>query len=265
MRSFVLAALARVQAAPTCTHCAFVDSCDDNGTIKMEARIQKDKVMAIPDGFQDAAGDFYTATFNQADLTPTFEGDNLIMTKAIEETYPIKINDEDGNKVTVYKQTGHTLSFKCSYALEDKVVKQNLNVAGHDHKDSAENTGTLGYKLEMIENCDLDPDNCVLYKIGSTAGFTITPINPDLVYASIKSCEVHRNSVHVQIIGEGGDMCLNKFLNSQLTSYTSMNQLAVSFLIKYVLSKLLKNYSGFIYCIQMEHNCWRSRPRRTIS
>jgi len=229
MRSFVLAALAGVQAAPTCTNCAFVDSCDDKGTIKMEARIQKDKVMAIPDGFQDIPGAFYVATFTQADLTPTFEGDNLIMTKSIDETYPIKINDKDGNKITVYKQTGHSLSFKCSYALEDKVVKQDFNVAGHDHEDSAENTGNLGYKLKMIENCDLDPDNCVLYKIGSTAGFTITPNNPDLVYASIKSCEVHRNSAHVQIIGEGGDMCLNKFLNSQLTSYTSKYQLSGSF------------------------------------
>merc|ERR1739838_341061 len=87
MRSFVLAALAGVQAAPTCTNCAHVDSCDDKGTIKMEARIQKDKVMAIPDGFKDIPGAFYVATFTQADLSPTFDGDNLIMTKSIEETY----------------------------------------------------------------------------------------------------------------------------------------------------------------------------------
>lgn len=186
--------------------------------------------MAIPDGFQEVGGsDFYHADFYQNDLTPSFDGNDLVMTKLIAETYPVEVNDRDGNKVTVYKQTGHTLTFKCKYALEDKVVKQNFNVAGHDVQDSTENYGTLGYKLEMVENCELDPNNCALYKIGSTAAFTITPYNPNLVYASIKSCEVHRNSAHVQIIGEGGDMCLNDFLNSQLTKWTSMTELVGSF------------------------------------
>merc|ERR1739838_1247665 len=107
-------------------------------------------------------------------------------------------------------------------------VKQDFNVAGHYHKDAAENTGNLGYKLKMIENCDLDPDNCVLYKIGSTAGFTITQTIP--VWSTLQS---NRAKFIVILLTfrllEGGDMCLNKFLNSQLTSYTSMNQLAGSF------------------------------------
>merc|ERR1712113_52231 len=101
----------------------------------MKARILKSEVMAVPEGFEDVGGsDFYHATFNQDDLTPSFDGNDLVMTKSVEETYPVQVNDKDGNKVTVYKKTGHTLEYKCRYALEDKVVKQDFNVAGHDHQ-----------------------------------------------------------------------------------------------------------------------------------
>lgn len=228
MRNFLLAAIATTAYGETD---AFVDQCDLNGVIQMKARIRKSTIGPIaPTGFTDVAGDFYEATLNQGDLDSSFEGSEwLVMKKTVTESYEVTVKDKNGNDLTVYKQGGHSLTFTCKYSLADQILKEApFTVSGSDFKDEATGTGTLGYDLEMVENCSLEPTDCTLYKIGSKVEFTVTPDNPGLVYAYVKSCEVHRGANHVQIIGEHGDMCLNKFLKSQLTSYLSQEELRVS-------------------------------------
>jgi len=229
MRNFLLAAVASTANATTN---AFVDQCDNNGVIEMKARMRKSTIGPIaPAGFADVTGDFYEATFSQADLTASFDGDDwLVMTKSIAETYAVQVKDKNGADLTVYKQTGHSITLTCKYSLADQNLEEKaFTVGGSDFKDDSVGIGTLGYELEMVEDCSLEPTDCTLYKIGSTAGFTITPDNPGLVFAEVKNCEVHRGGNHVQIIGEYGDMCLNKFLKAQLTVWSSKQTLQGSF------------------------------------
>ena len=205
------AVLATSYATPTCTNCAFVTNCDTNGLIDMQVKVLKSEVSQIPTGFADTAGDSYTASFGQADLEASFDADNLILTKTVAETYPVTLDGQ-----TVYKATGHTLDFVCTYPLDDRTVRDNYDVTGQNVDEFAENTGTLGYDLEMVQK-----DGADLHKIGSTAEFTITPKNPGLVWAAVKSCQVKRGTNAVQIIGDGGDMCTNGYLSVALTTWTS--------------------------------------------
>ena len=205
------AVLATSYATPTCTNCAFVTNCDTDGLIDMQVKILKSEVARRPTGFADTPGDSYTASFTQGDLNASFDANNLILTKTVAETYPVMLDGQ-----TVYKNTGHSLEFKCTYPLDDRVVTDNYQVTGQDVDDIATNTGTLGYDLEMVQK-----DGADLHKIGSTAEFIITPKNPGLVWAAVKSCNVKRGTAAVQIVGDGGDMCTNGYLNVVLSTYTS--------------------------------------------
>jgi len=227
MRNFLLAAIA--SSAHAQDH--FVDQCDANGVIEMKARMRKSTIGPIaPTGFTDVTGDFYEGTFAQAELASSFEGtDWLVMTKTVAETYAVTVVAADGSDVIVYKQGGHSVTLTCKYSLADKNLVDGFTVSGSDHHDDTVGTGELGYDLEMVQDCELDATSCTLFKIGSTVGFTITPENPDLVFASVKTCEVHRGGNNVQIIGEFGDMCLNKFLKADLTVFTGQQTLEGSF------------------------------------
>ena len=53
----------------------------------------------------------------------------------------------DGKTVCI--GTAENYTFKCSYSLADQTVTDNFDVSGQDTQTDAENTGTLGYTLEV--------------------------------------------------------------------------------------------------------------------
>ena len=59
----------------------------------------------------------------------------------------------DGKTVCI--GTAENYTFKCSYSLADQTVTDNFDVSGQDTQTDAENTGTLGYTLEVRSGCPL--------------------------------------------------------------------------------------------------------------
>ena len=88
--------------------------------------------------------------------------------------------------------TAENFTFKCRYSLADQTVTDNYEVTGQDTEALAEGTGTLGYSLSVTTKN---------VEIGDDVSFTVTPTNPGLVYATIKSCDVSYDSQDVTIIG----------------------------------------------------------------
>ena len=51
-------------------------------------------------------------------------------------------------------------------------------------------------------------------EIGDEVNFTITPSNPDLVFATVKSCDVSRAGQSITIIGHKQEKCLNTLIGA---------------------------------------------------
>ena len=75
------------------------------------------------------------------------------------------------------------------------------DVIGQDTSATAESTGTLDYMIEHSK------------KIGETGKFTISPVNDNR--ATVKLCDVTRNSKSLTIIGHGRDHCTSPVVNAQ--------------------------------------------------
>ena len=81
-----------------------------DGSIQLEAHINKDDVHTAPDGFV-LDGDLYKATFDAGSLTPSRDGDDLLLTKTVEATG--KQVDVEGTVVKTH--ISETINFVCRY------------------------------------------------------------------------------------------------------------------------------------------------------
>ena len=81
-----------------------------DGSIQLEAHINKEDVHSAPDGFV-LDGDLFKATFDAGSLTPSRDGDDLLLTKTIEITG--KQVDVEGTVVKTH--ISETINFVCRY------------------------------------------------------------------------------------------------------------------------------------------------------
>ena len=215
-----------------------VVKCDNDGLIEMTVLIKPSAVFFAPDGFEtvqfeaedgpvDEEGnpvmiDMYKRIFNRDELTPSFEDDGkeLVMSVDISEASKgYKWRDQ-----VIYDHAGHHLNFACTYEMGDRLIKDDFDVKGHNTEISAANSGHLGYTMKVKEES---------YAIGTTVNFEIVPKNPNLVYASILSCDVFKGEDHqngatiigIDADGEEADMCVNPIIKSQLSEYSTMGTL----------------------------------------
>ena len=77
------------------------------------------------------------------------------------------------------------------------------DVTGQDTSATAESTGNIDFMVEHSK------------KIGETGKFTISPVNDNRVFATVKLCDVTRNSKSLTIIGHGRDHCTIPVVNAQ--------------------------------------------------
>ena len=145
-------------------------------------------------------------SFARDELTPRFSGNFLIMEKVLGGGDCTRTS-VDG--VDVCTQVAETVTLQCKYSLEEQTIAdESFDVTGQDVAAIAENTGTLDYTLAVSDT----------NAIGDKVTFTITPKNAGLVYATIKSCDVTRDSDELTIIGHGSDHCLNSVVNAEETT-----------------------------------------------
>ena len=239
-----------------------IAKCDDNGVVELTALIKPSAVFFMPEGFEtvqfadgvDENGapimvDMYQRVFPREELTKSFKNDPvfgrmLVMSVKISEpSKPYKWRDQ-----VVYHNSGHHLDFHCNYELGDKTIRDDLTVAGHDVETLVEETGQLGYELRVIEDS---------YDIGTTVNFEIVPKNPDLVYASVKSCDIYKGADEANAItiiglnsdGQEADMCSNPVISSTLSEYSSTGTLAGSWTsFKWRTDALVKNEDQTLQC-----------------
>lgn len=239
-----------------------IAKCDDNGVVELTALIKPSAVFFMPDGFEsvqfadgvDENGapimvEMYQRVFPREELTKSFKNDPvfgrmLVMSVKISEpSKPYKWRDQ-----VVYNNSGHHLDFQCNYELGDKTLRDDMTVEGHDIDILVEETGQLGYELRVIEDS---------YNIGSTVNFEIIPKNPDLVYASVKSCDIYKGTDATNAVtiiglnsdGQEADMCSNPIISSTLSEYSSMGTLAGSWTsFKWRTDVLVKNEDQTLQC-----------------
>ena len=176
-----------------------VDNCNDkNGLVKMTATLR------------NVSGDYGQATngvisFNADQLSSSFseDGQFLIMTKVLGGEGCTKI-EVDGVKVCT--EVDETITLQCKYSLDDVEVDDSFAVTGQDSIATAENIGTLTYTLTVEDN----------KSIGDEIKFTVTPTNPNLVFATIKACHVTRNKQELTIVGHGDvAKCTNPVIDAK--------------------------------------------------
>ena len=174
-----------------------VDSCNgENGVVEMKVTLRGHA--GTYEGI-DANGQ---GTFNADQLTKKFEGDYLVLEKVFggDECTKIKV---DGTEVC--SAVAEKITVQCKYSLADQTLDETpFQVRGQDKADKAENTGTLMYNMEV------DNDK----NIGQDITFRVTSVTPGLVYATIKSCDVIKDSVKLTIIGHGADHCTNPIVGA---------------------------------------------------
>ena len=97
------------------------------------------------------------------------------MTKVLGDT---GCNETQIDGVSVCVQASETIILRCLYSLDDVVVTDNFEVSGHDQiiENDAESFGQRGYQVNVEEGKG----------IGDTIKFTIRPLNPGIVFATVK-------------------------------------------------------------------------------
>ena len=136
-------------------------------------------------------------TFSVDQLTKRFDGDWLILEKVFggDECTKIQV---DGHEVC--SAVAEKITVQCKYSLLDQTLDEApFQVKGQDTEAEAKNIGTLKYTMEV------DNDK----NIGQEINFKISAVNPGLVYATVKSCDVIKDSVKLTIIGHGAEHCTN--------------------------------------------------------
>ena len=126
---------------------------------------------------------------------------------------------------TLCKDYAREYTFVCRYELGDHDVADSYVVSGQDKLVAAEGTGELLYTLEgkvgkYTKNLHFLVDETV--SIGKAVNLRVIPVNPGVVFATVKSCDVIFNNVHVTIFGHKIDKCLTTVLGSSWqTDYAS--------------------------------------------
>ena len=184
---------------------------DTDNTVKMTAAIKKTEVHAKPSAEFTDAGEYWQAVYTADQLDKSFEddltfvgqptADYLVLAKTVD--LPCKPMKVDG--VDVCQAVGSGLTWTCRYSLADQVKTDSYTVTGQDTAATAEGTGTLDYTITVEDN----------KKIGETVKFTISPVNDNLVYATVKSCDVKRAGDALTIIGHGQEHCTNPVVNAK--------------------------------------------------
>ena len=151
-------------------------------------------------------------TFDVDQLTKKFDGGWLILEKVFGGDACTKIQ-VDG--LEVCSAVAEKITVQCKYSLADQTLDDApFQVTGQDSQSEAKNTGILKYNLEV------DNDK----NIGQDINFKIIAVNPGLVFATIKSCDVVKDSVKLTIIGHGADHCTNPIVGATaLTNNFSSN------------------------------------------
>ena len=152
-------------------------------------------------------------------METSFEGTDLVLSTTVGSTSGERVSI-DG--VSVCVDTGESFTFKCRYPLTDQTVTDQFDVSGQDTESSAANTGKKDY-LTMIFSKYLGTLGYTLTtdqtnEIGDEVNFTITPKNPDLVFATVKSCDVSRAGQSITIIGHKQEKCLNPLIGASAKS-----------------------------------------------
>ena len=172
--------------------------CNNGNAVEMTMSIPEVDVVGDVDGFQLANGIWTKSVIPSAGDTTTGDvggTDSLIFDQTVTSS---GCDEEIVDGVTVCVAKGHTFTFSCSYPLTDQEISSTaFTVAGSDTISAATNVGSLHYALTV--------DSTSAYEIGSTVTATITPSSPDLVTATIKTCNVEKASSSVSLIDEGLD------------------------------------------------------------
>jgi len=170
-------------------------TCMNGDLVYMTATVSVDKVQMdlseTDDWTLDSGNNVYTKSWAAADFESSeisVDGsDNLVLTKSI--SAPCKDEEVDGIPVCI--ATGHSLEFQCKYPLGTRTVQNDFSVSGHDANVDAEGVGELKYTLTVAD---------ANVQIGEPVEVTITPANPNLVFAQLKDCNVEYNSASVSIL-----------------------------------------------------------------
>ena len=174
-----------------------VDSCNnEKGEVEMKVTLRGHT------GSYEGIDAHGQGTFNVDQLTKKFEGDNLILEKVFggDECTKIQV---DGVKVC--SAVAEKIIVQCMYSLEDQTLDEApFQVIGQNTEAAAKNSGTLAYNMEVEKD----------KSIGQDINFRITAVNPGLVYATIKSCDIVKESVKLTIIGHGADHCVNPIVGA---------------------------------------------------
>ena len=182
------------QSAESSGASSTVDSCNnENGAVEMKVTLRGHT------GTYEGIDENGQGTFGPDQLTKKFEGDLLILEKIFGTGECSKVIVVDGHEVC--SDAGEKIIVQCKYPLEErKIESDGFSVMGKtveveaETPDAEQATGTLTYTMEV------DNDK----NIGQDITFKITPLNPGLVYATIKSCDVILGSRKLTIIGGSG-------------------------------------------------------------
>ena len=151
-------------------------------------------------------------TFGVDQLTKKFEGDYLVLEKVFggDECTKVQVRGTE-----VCSAAAEKIIVRCKYSLADQTLDETpFQVTGQDTLSEYENNGILKYNLEV------DNDK----NIGQDITFMITPVNSGLVYATVKTCDVVKDSVKLTIIGHGTEQCTNPIVGAAaLTNNFSSN------------------------------------------
>ena len=177
----------------------------------MAAHVRKDRVHGKPSAeFVDTErSGYWTAYYGALELESSFE-DNVVFAGQPSETYlrltkriDLGCQQQSVNGLSICTDVGADLEWNCRFALGDRDVSDTFIVTGLDSTGAAEGTGVLGYEVVVNQNV----------AIGLPIQFQIVPLNPDLVFADIKHCQVKQNREDengVSIIGSPGDSAKDK-------------------------------------------------------
>ena len=186
---------------------AKVTSCNnDDGLVQLSATVSNHEGTYSE---LDAEGN---GVFPADQLTKSFTTDKgvnyLVLTKVLGGTDCTR-TEVDG--VNVCTKVAEQITLQCKYSLADQDLTDGFQVTGQDTTATAENTGTLEYNL-TVEDGD----------IGDQIKFTVSPVNPNLVYATVKSCDVIKGDNELTIVGHGSQSCTNPIVNTlALTDFFS--------------------------------------------
>lgn len=173
---------------------ARISSCTNSyNEIVLHAHLSKDSFPSQPDGWDENDMQEWTKAFNLNELSRAIDEDSneLIIFKTLD----IAVN---GDHTDFFQHDVKKIAFKCRFSLDDQNISQDLHISTHDtvhatDGSDVQSSGKLAYTLHTDRNS---------FKLGERIKFSITPNNPDVVYARIKYCEVSNEKEKYIVFGD---------------------------------------------------------------